>query len=80
MKSIISKIEAVLLTSQEILPQVASESSIPTLSSVQKEFMLNMLERNHGNISKTAAQLGVARSTIYNKLKKYRTDNSNEDH
>lgn len=55
------------------------ESSTRTLSSVQKEFLLEMLDKNQGNISKTAAQLGVARSTVYNKLKRYRIANSDED-
>jgi DNA-binding NtrC family response regulator len=49
------------------------DSSAQTLSSIQEEFLLQMLEKNRGNISKTAVQLGVARSTIYNKLKKYRS-------
>ena len=58
---------------------ISSEPRAPTLSSIQKEFLMKALEENHGNISKTAAQLGVARSTIYNKLKKYRKDPSNAD-
>jgi DNA-binding NtrC family response regulator len=54
-------------------PRDKPDTSTQTLSSIQKEFLLQMLEKNSGNISKTAVQLGVARSTIYNKLKKYRT-------
>lgn len=59
--------------------QAQPEPSPRTLSDVQKELLLEMLDRNRGNISRTAAQLGVARSTIYNKLKKYRTASSNDD-
>jgi transcriptional regulator with PAS, ATPase and Fis domain len=54
-------------------------ASMHTLSSVEKEFLLSMLKKNRGNIAKTASQMGVARSTIYNKLKKYRQDGSDED-
>jgi len=42
-----------------------------SLSSIQKEILLDILNKNNGNISKTAEELEVARSTIYNKLKKY---------
>jgi len=63
---------------QETSP-ISSEPRARTLSSIQKEFLIKALEENQGNISKTAAQLGVARSTIYNKLKKYRKDPSNAD-
>ncbi len=34
-------------------------------------FILDTLEKNGGNISQTAKELGVARSTVYNKLVKY---------
>jgi DNA-binding NtrC family response regulator len=50
-----------------------------TLSSIQKEFLLSILDKNKGNISKTAVELGVARSTVYNKLKKFRTDIRDEN-
>jgi len=46
-----------------------------SLSSIQKEILLEILSKNGGNISKTAAELDVARSTIYNKLKKYSIKN-----
>ena len=55
-----------------------SGAAMPTLSSVEKEFLLSMLKKNRGNIAKTAAQMGVARSTVYNKLKKYQQDGSDE--
>ncbi len=42
-----------------------------SLSSFQKTILLDILNKHNGNISRTAEELGVARSTIYNKLKKY---------
>jgi two-component system response regulator HydG len=42
-----------------------------TLSDFQKDILLDTLEKNGGNISQTAMELGVARSTVYNKLVKY---------
>ena len=33
------------------------------------KLMLETLKRNKGNIKKTAEELGIARSTVYNKLK-----------
>lgn len=42
-----------------------------TLAAIQKEILLEILHKNNGNIAKSAAELGVARSTIYNKMKKY---------
>ena len=37
----------------------------------EKALILKALERNRGNISSTAADLGINRSTLYEKLKKY---------
>ncbi len=49
-------------------PSLKSETS---LSAIQNEILLDVLQKNRGNISKTAKELGVARSTIYNKIKKH---------
>ena len=50
-----------------------------TLSFFQKEIVLDILHKNNGNISRTAEELGVARSTIYNKLRKYGFKNPRDD-
>ncbi|MBI1748140.1 MAG: sigma-54-dependent Fis family transcriptional regulator [Acidobacteria bacterium] len=42
-----------------------------TLEEVIKEAILQTLERNHGNVKKTAAMLKLHRPTLYRKLKKY---------
>lgn len=46
-----------------------------SLQAHQHEIILDALQRNRGNISKTAEELGVARSTIYNKIKKHGLQN-----
>jgi DNA-binding NtrC family response regulator len=59
---------------EKMSPGPAGSSSLArsfTLSEIQKGFLLEILEKNGGNIARTARELGVARSTIYNKLKKY---------
>jgi DNA-binding NtrC family response regulator len=77
--------KAVLLSeSSKINPEEFLRSKYPgknslkqetSLSSIQKEILLDMLIKNNWNISKTADELDVARSTIYNKLKKYGIQN-----
>ncbi len=42
-----------------------------TVSDLEKEALIAALSENNGNISKTAAQLGVARTTVYRKIKQY---------
>lgn len=37
----------------------------------EKERISSLLEQNHGNVKKTASQLGVSRVTLYNKMKKH---------
>lgn len=42
----------------------------------EKEMLIRTLERNQGNLSKTALELGWARSTLYRKLEKYGLESS----
>jgi DNA-binding NtrC family response regulator len=46
------------------------ELSGMTLEEIEKMLILNALKRNHDNVSITAAQLGITRPTLYNKIKK----------
>ena len=41
----------------------------------EKEGILDLLDRNAGNISKTSEDLGISRSTLYRKMKEYNIDN-----
>ena len=43
----------------------------PTLSELEVMAIRDSIERNKGNLSKAARELGVARSTLYNKMKTY---------
>lgn len=48
-----------------------SRTVLPTLARVEWEYMHRALAQNDGNISRTARQLGVQRSTLQRKLRKY---------
>lgn len=41
------------------------------IRAVQKQEVLTALEQNHWNVSKAAQALGIARNTLYNRMKKY---------
>ncbi len=70
---------AVLLTeSSAIMPEGTSPALIKgsgekgeskSLHEIEKEVLTEALKRNKGNIKKTAEELGIARSTVYNKLR-----------
>lgn len=52
------------------------ESGDPgTLEGVEMNYLLTALKKNNGNIKRTAEELGIARSTVYNKLKRYNMQN-----
>ncbi|MEL7534057.1 MAG: sigma-54 dependent transcriptional regulator [Bacteroidota bacterium] len=54
---------------------LANDSSVPP-EAKEKEMLERTLERNQGNLSKTALELGWARSTLYRKLEKYGLESS----
>ena len=41
------------------------------LQSVEKRYLSDVLERNNGNISRTARELGITRSGLYKKLDRH---------
>jgi len=43
----------------------------PTLAQLEEVSIRESIQRNGGNLSKAARELGVARSTLYNKMKSY---------
>lgn len=47
-----------------------SNDSINTLEEMEKQMIQEALEKNNGNFTAAADQLGVTRQTLYNKLKK----------
>ncbi len=51
-------------------PPPASES-FSTLEEMERSMIKNAVERCGGNLTSVAAQLGITRQTLYNKIKKY---------
>jgi DNA-binding NtrC family response regulator len=57
------------------LPKYESKSaqdSPVTLDEIEKQGILKALERNKGNVFKTAKELNIARQTLYNKIQKHK--------
>ncbi|NLV89164.1 MAG: sigma 54-interacting transcriptional regulator [Tissierellia bacterium] len=49
------------------------DKSLPVvLEEIEKNLIINALENNHNNITKTAKELGIKRQTLQHKLKKYK--------
>jgi len=42
-----------------------------TLSTVERNTILRVIEKNHGNITKTAKELGLTRTALYRRISKY---------
>ena len=51
--------------------QEASEIPVSTLEEMEKKMIVQALDTCRGNLSAVAAQLGITRQTLYNKMKKY---------
>jgi DNA-binding NtrC family response regulator len=49
---------------------VTSNHSFSTLEEVEKQMIQQALEKNNGNFTAAAEQLGITRQTLYNRLKK----------
>jgi len=45
-----------------------------TIKTLELEAIISTLEKNNGNIKKTAAELGIGRRTLYRRLEKYAID------
>jgi|WetSurSiteA1Bulk_404760.scaffolds.fasta_scaffold00443_4 DNA-binding NtrC family response regulator len=77
--------KAVILSSSNILQAadffvdkrnlnpVIGHKAFNTLEEAERHTILSILERNKGNLSRTAKELKIGRQTLYNKLKKYTT-------
>lgn len=50
---------------------VNSSDSIPKLEEMEKQLIQKALEKNNGNCTAAADQLGITRQTLYNKLKRF---------
>jgi DNA-binding NtrC family response regulator len=50
--------------------QVAANNSLITLEEMEKRMIQQAIEKNNGNLTAAAVQLGITRQTLYNRLKK----------
>jgi transcriptional regulator of acetoin/glycerol metabolism len=50
---------------------LAIEGTVKPLRQIEKAYILEILERNGGNQTRTAEQLRIGSATLYRKLKKY---------
>jgi two-component system response regulator HydG len=48
-----------------------NKSNDLTLETIEKNAILNVIEKNSGNISKSAKELGITRTALYRRLNKY---------
>jgi len=65
------KIEAGDLLPGTTISHLKDEIKRPTLAQLEEISIRDSIQRNGGNLSKAARELGVARSTLYNKMKSF---------
>lgn len=73
--------KAIIVSEEEILgpecfsfvrkPEAVSEKEVSTLEEMEKVMIRKAIRKHEGNLSAVAAELGVTRQTLYNKMKKY---------
>jgi transcriptional regulator of acetoin/glycerol metabolism len=66
-----STIESSDLMINQSTPKIKKEEKQLTLDEMENSFIQETLETNGGNISKTANALGLTRTALYRRLKKY---------
>ncbi len=54
-----------------IAPPLLGAGNVRPLRSIEKDYILAVLERNGGNQTHTARQLGIGTATLYRRLKSY---------
>ena len=67
----ILKADDIIFSPIESSAAVESEPSELKLSAVEKNTILKVIEKHHGNISKAAKELGLTRTALYRRLSKY---------
>jgi DNA-binding NtrC family response regulator len=72
-KAVILAESDVLMPSDFDLKAVSTplNKELPSLAEMEKELIINAMDRYEGNLSLVAQKLGVTRQTLYNKLKRY---------
>lgn len=56
---------------ESIHQESATENDETRLSNIEKNTILRVIEKNNGNISKAARELGITRTALYRRLSKY---------
>ncbi|MBC5775561.1 sigma-54-dependent Fis family transcriptional regulator [Pontibacter sp. KCTC 32443] len=59
-----------LAPATQAIPAFAADASMP-LSEIERETIRRVIEKNKGNISKAAKELGLTRTALYRRLNKY---------
>jgi DNA-binding NtrC family response regulator len=52
-------------------PAAAETPEVSTLEQMERRMIQRAIDQCHGNLSAVAAQLGITRQTLYNKMKRY---------
>jgi DNA-binding NtrC family response regulator len=61
----------ILFSPIESAPVLVDEEEQSNLSAIEKNTILKVIEKNNGNISKAAKELGITRTALYRRLSKY---------
>lgn len=72
-KAVILSETDVLMPSDFDLKAVSQSNhkDLPSLSEMEKDLIINAMDRYDGNLSLVSEKLGVSRQTLYNKIKRY---------
>ena len=79
-KSVLADVPVVMVASYGSINQAAqaAQSGLPDeaiadlpLVEVEKRYIQTVLRNNHGNVEKAAAVLGISRSSLYERVKRY---------
>jgi DNA-binding NtrC family response regulator len=75
----IEETHAEKILDKTLLPQneSVSRNDIPVMKEIEKQMIIKRLTANHGNQKRTAADLGMPKSTLHDRLKYYNIDVSN---
>lgn len=63
-------------TGKKIVPPIKKEGKGEKISKITKESIIDILQRNNGNKSKSAKELGISRQHFYRKIKSFNIKNN----
>ncbi len=55
----------------ESAPSAVAENQCKSLEELERDAIIQAMDKNRGNLSDVARQLGIGRSTLYRKLEQY---------